>query len=134
MTQHLDSSNPSDIGLLLWAYAEQLWLTSQVLPVLEQIERPQSIPEDQLGAALAYLEVLWIDAARRGAQTDAAFAQLDAAATNGDRALNQKARAYHATVRDLRRTVSRKVALTLAGPACAAYAVGHDHAHEHAGH
>jgi hypothetical protein len=133
MTQHLDSSNPSDISLVLWAYAEQLWLTSQVLPVLDQLEHPELIPEDQLGAALAYLEVLWIDAARRAAQTEAAFAQLDAAATNGDRALNQEARTYHATVRDLRRAVSRKVAVTLAGPASAAYAVARDHSHEHAG-
>src|ERR1035437_4128972 len=115
MTEHLDSSYPSDICLLLWAFAEQLGLTTQVVPVLSELEHPATIPEDQLGAALAYLEVLWIDAARRSAQTDAAYAQLDAAATNGDRALHQKARTYHAAVRDLRRAVARRVARAPAG-------------------
>ena len=133
MTQHPDSAYPADICLLLWAYAEQLWLTSQVVPVLSELEHPATIPEDQLGAALAYLEVLWIGAARRAAQTDAAHAQLDAAATNGDRALHQKARTYHATVRDLRRALSRRVARALAAPAGAARAAARGHEHEHAG-
>ena len=35
--------------------------------------------EEQLGAALAYLEVLWVDACLRAAETDAAYAELDAA-------------------------------------------------------
>jgi hypothetical protein len=132
MTEHLESSYPSDICLLLWAFAEQLWLTSQVVPVLSELEHPAGIPEDQLGAALAYLEVLWIDAARRAAQTDTALAQLDAAVA-GDRSLHQKARRYHASVRNQRRAVSRRVARALAGPACAARAAARGQEHEHAG-
>jgi hypothetical protein len=130
MTDHLHSSYPSDICLLLWAHAEQLWLTTQVVPVLRQLECPGTIPEDQLGAALAYLEVLWLDAARRAVQTDAAYAQLDAAASNGDRALHQKARTYHAAVHELRGSVSRHVAQLLAGPGhdAGTAARGHEHA------
>ena len=33
--------------------------------------------EEQLGAALAYLEVLWVEACRRALETDAALAELD---------------------------------------------------------
>jgi hypothetical protein len=133
MTEHVDSSTPPDICLVLWAHAEQLWLSSQVVPVLIELEHPTSIPEDQLGAALAYLEVLWIDASRRAAHTEAAHAQLEGAATNGDRALHQKARTYHAAVRDQRRAVSRRVARALAGTGSAACSSARGHDHEHAG-
>ena len=115
---------------MLWAYAEQFWLTTQVVPVLRQLECPGTIPENQLGAALAYLEVLWLDAARRTAQTDAAYAQLDASATSGDRALNRRARTYHACTRELRSSVSLHVERLLAGPGDSTYAAvrGHEHA------
>ncbi len=73
-------SHPPDICLLLRAHGEQRWLTSEVVPVLRQLEQPGAIPEDQLGAALAYLEVLWIDARMRAAETDAAYAKLQATA------------------------------------------------------
>ena len=63
-------SPPSDICLLLRAHAEQRWLCHEVLPVLRQLERGDSLPEEQLGAALAYLEVLWIEASQRAAETD----------------------------------------------------------------
>jgi hypothetical protein len=109
MTTQPDISHPPDICLLLRAHGEQRWMISEVVPVLRQLEQPGSIPEDQLGAALAYLETLWLDASRRAAETDAAFAQLDAAGSNGDRVLYEQARGYHAAVRRLRGTVGKRV-------------------------
>ena len=79
MNQPSSLSQPSDICLLLRAYAEQRWLTSELLPVIRELESPDQIPEEQLGAALAYLEVLWVDARRRAAETEAALEALGAA-------------------------------------------------------
>lgn len=122
---HADITDASDICLLLRSHGEQRWLVSQVLPVLRQIEHPSSIPEDQLGAALAYLEVLWLDARRRAAETDAACAKLDLLAVDGDRVLYDTARRYHAAVRRLRNAVGHRVIrLTRLG----AQPVGHQHA------
>lgn len=61
-----------------------------------------------MGAALAYLEVLWLDACRRAAETDAAREQLDREAA-ADQILYEKARRYHAAVRRLRAAVGRRV-------------------------
>jgi hypothetical protein len=109
MTDQPQTSQPPDICLLLRSHAEQRWLISEVLPVLRQLEQPGVIPEDQLGAALAYLEVLWLDACTRAAETDAACAKLDAADATGDAVLYDKARRYHAAVRRLRSAVQRRV-------------------------
>jgi hypothetical protein len=105
-----DHSPPSDVCLLLRVHAEQRWLISKVAPVVRQLEQPDLIPEDQVGAALAYLEVLWLDACQRAAETDAARAQLDRNSTDEDHALYEKARRYHIAVRRLRLAVSRRVA------------------------
>ncbi len=125
MTDQSLISHPPDISLILRAHGEQLWLTAEVVPIVRQLERPGLMPEDQVGAALAYLEVLWIDARQRAAETDAARAALDRADAERDRVLCDKARRYHAAVRRLRTAVGRRVA-TLTG-------LGeHAHAHEHA--
>ena len=124
---HDNSPYPSDICLLLRAHGEQRWLLSEVLPVLRELERPQLIPEDQLGAALAYLEVLWIDAARRAAETEAAFDQLLATDAAGDRLLHGEARQYHAAVRALRDSASRQATRLIALPG------RRRRSHEHAG-
>jgi hypothetical protein len=116
MTNHSDPSPPSDVCLLLRAHAEQRWLCHEIVPVLRQLEQRDSLPEEQSGAALAYLEVLWIEAAGRAAETDAAYAELDAASSNGDRALSGKARGYHRAVRTLRDAVARHVAQLVAVP------------------
>lgn len=102
-------SEPPDILALLRAHAEEYWLLSHVLPVLRELEHPLSIPEDQLGAALAYLEVLWLDACRRAAETDAAYARMAPAEAQRDRLLYEKARRYHAAVRRLRIALGRRV-------------------------
>jgi hypothetical protein len=118
MTDHPTTAHPPDISLILRAHAEQLWLLSEVVPIVRQLEQAGVIPEDQIGAALAYLEVLWLDASGRAAETDAARAALDRASAQLDRVLYEKARRYHAAVRRLRTAVGRRVAaLTgLTGP------------------
>jgi hypothetical protein len=138
------TSPPSDVCLLLRAHAEQRWLSSEVLPVLRELEQSDSLPEEQLGAALAYLEVIWIEASRRAAETDATFAELEAACAAGrralavedataetkylpastphnekTRALSTKARRYHASVRTLRETMARHVSRLTATPTSA---------------
>jgi hypothetical protein len=102
-------SDPPDICLLLRAHCEQRWLISEVVPVLRQIERPGAIPDNQLAAALAYLETLWLDARQRASETDAARARLDASTCEHDGVLHAKARRYHAAVRRLRAAVAHRV-------------------------
>jgi len=120
MPHHLDHSPPSDVCLLLRAHAEQRWLNREVVPVLRQLQAPEEIPEEQLGAALAYLEVTWLEATRLAAETDGARANLDAAtgagAPDADGALTPKARGYHAAVRTLREAVARHVTALIAAP------------------
>jgi hypothetical protein len=110
MNDHpLSSSHPPDICLILRAHGEQRWLISEVIPTVRQLEQPDAIDEDQVGAALAYLEVLWLDACQRAVETDAARDQLDRDAP-ADQVLFQKARRYHTAVRRLRAVVTRRVA------------------------
>lgn len=121
MTDQSLISHPPDISLILRAHGEQQWLTAEVVPIVRQLERGEELPEDQIGAALAYLEVLWIDA-RRAAETDAARAALEGAAAERDRVLCEKARRYHTSVRRLRASMGRRVAsLTGLGEQSPAY-------------
>jgi hypothetical protein len=112
-----DQSPPSDVCLLLRAYAEQRWLSREVISVVRQLENIDELPEEQLGAALAYLEVTWLEAARHAAETDAAFAALDHDAPDAEEALPSKARRYHTAVCALREAVDRRVSILLAVPA-----------------
>jgi hypothetical protein len=102
-------SPTSDICLLLRAHAEQRWLSHEVVPVLRQLEQRDSLPEEQLGAALAYLEVLWIEASQRAAETDTAYAELQVASLYGEPPLHHKARSYHGAVLNLREAITRHV-------------------------
>jgi hypothetical protein len=127
-----DPPPPSDVCLLLRAHAEQRWLSLEVGPVLRQLRQRDSLPEEQLGAALAYLEVLWIEASERAAETDAAYAQLeaseraakveaadaqpDASPAGGGWTLPSKARRYRVAVLTLRDVFGRQVAAMLATP------------------
>jgi hypothetical protein len=103
------NSHPPDICLILRSHGEQLWLTAEVLPIVRQLEQDGAIPEDQVGAALAYLEMTWLDAGARAADTDAARAELDRARAEHDRVLSEKACRYHAAVRRLRTAVAYRV-------------------------
>jgi hypothetical protein len=118
-SKHLPDSNhspPSEVCLLLRAHAEARWLSHEVVPVLRELEQGASRLDEQLGAALAYLEVLWIEARGRAAETDAALTELDGPGANGDRALHERARRYHAAVRRLRDAIARRVARLIAVP------------------
>ena len=124
MAHSSNNSYPSDICVLLRAHGEQRWLTSQVLPVLAQVESPESIPSEQLAAAYAYLEVLWLEAGTRAVDTDTALADMlgperpgeGAAITERERLLRWKALRYHATVRALRSDIDARVRAVIAVP------------------
>lgn len=126
MPDHSNISEPQDICVLLRAHGEEQWLVSEVLPVLRELEEPGAIPEDQLGAALAYLEILWLDARRRAAETDAAYARLDPSDAQRDLTLHEKASRYHAAVRRLRAGLARRVHERTWSPDDA---IDHQHAH-----
>ena len=125
MANHSDPYILVDVCLLLRAHAEQSWLSHELVPVLRQLEQGDSLPEEQLDAALAYLEVLWDEASQRAAQTEAAHADLDALDTSANRDMSREARSYHAAVRSLRELVANHVAQLLG---VSSDALTHDHA------
>jgi hypothetical protein len=110
------TSPESDVCLLLRAHAESRWLSQQVVPVVREIEERDALPDEQLGAALAYLEVLWIEACARAAETDATRIELDARGPGDDHTLYDRARRYHAAARRLRCVIARRVSRLLAVP------------------
>ncbi len=104
---------PPDVSLLLRAHSEQYLLSREVIPVVRQLETGERLPEEQLPAAAAYLEVVWAEAASRAREADAALLQLEQL----DLArlpLPARARRYHAAVRSLREAVARRVAPLIA--------------------
>jgi hypothetical protein len=103
------TTHPPDICLLLRVDAEQRWLVSKVIPLLRQLEQPGEIPTEETGPALAYLEVQWLEAGLRAAETDAAAAKLEPAGAAGASALTEKAHRYLAAVRRLRHAVDHRV-------------------------
>jgi hypothetical protein len=100
---------PPDVTLLLRAHAEQRWLSREVIPVMRQIETGERLPEEQLPAAGAYLEVIWSEALGLAREADAALRRLDAVGTCAAEALR-----YHTLVRALREVLARRVAVALA--------------------
>ncbi len=110
------SATPTaDVALLLRAHAERGWLSREVIPVVRQIEISGELPEEQLPAALAYLEVIWAEAIVRGHATDTARRLLDANRT-GEQPLLARAHRDHRAVENLRGVVGRRVARLLAAP------------------
>jgi hypothetical protein len=107
-------SLPTDVCLLLCADAEQSWLHREVIPVLRQVETPQRLGEDEVGAALAYLEAMWDEARVKARATDAARADLRAVGEQGD-GLSEHAGRYHAAVRTLREVIAARVAPFVCG-------------------
>ncbi len=103
---------PSDIALLLRCHSEQRLLSREVIPVVRQIETGERLPEEQLPAAIAYLEVIWAEATALARAADAALGVLDA----DQGKLPAKARRYHAAVRALRTVLARRVAALIAVP------------------
>ncbi len=111
-----DSSTPLDVCLLLRAHAEQLWLSRDTIPVLCQLQVPEGLPEEQLGAALAYLEVSWLEAQRLAGETEAAFAKLVGDVPRPGQELPLQASRYHKAVRILRGAIADRVAELIAAP------------------
>ncbi len=113
--------HPPDVTLLLRAHSEGRWLSREVIPVVRQLETGERLPEEQLPAAHAYLEVVWAGAVGLAREADAALHRLDALGPVHE-PLPAKARRYHASVRALRTVVARRVAVLVAAPA--GYAAG----------
>jgi hypothetical protein len=105
-----------DVTLLLRAHAEQRWLSREVMPVVRQIETGEHLPEEQLPAAIAYLEVIWAEAGGLGRETDAALRRLDTFDPSRQ-PLPARARRYHAAVSALREAVARHVCALIVAPA-----------------
>jgi hypothetical protein len=108
MSSSFESSLPSDICLLLRADAEQCWLHREVIPVLCEVETPGELAEEQVGAALVYLEAMWSEATLRARETDAAYSHLHSRG-RARAALADPAGRYHAAVRVLREIVAERV-------------------------
>jgi hypothetical protein len=108
MSRPFDCFLPSDIHLLLRADAEQDWLQREVLPVLRHLEAPEQLPEEEVGAALAYLEAMWDEAMARAQETDAAHGTLTARSEQRETLAGPAGR-YHTAVRTLRRIVAKRV-------------------------
>ncbi len=106
---------PPDVGLLLRAHSEQRWLSREVVPVVRQIETGERLPEEQLPAALAYLEVVWAEATCLASAADAALCKLDVVDL-AHSPLPVRARRYHASVQALRAVVAQRVAALTAAP------------------
>lgn len=135
MPNHTDQPDPlhaPDMCLLLRAHCEQRWLDSELAPVLDELEHPDALPEDQRGAALAYLEVLSLDAHMRASHTDDAAASLDAAIHDGQRFLAEEARRYHAAVRRQRHAIAQRVDQLLLSRPCDEVFCQRATPHEHA--
>lgn len=109
MSEKPDTSPQPDVSLLLRAHAEQRLLSREVIPVVRQIETGERLPEEQLPAALAYLEVTWAECRRRAAETDRARRLLDEPGGR-ELALWAKACRYHTSLVRLREAVARRVA------------------------
>ncbi len=110
-----EASPPPDVALLLRAHAERRWLSREVIPVVRQIETSRELPEEQVPAALAYLEVIWAEAIVRGHATDTARRLLDAEGA-GEQPLLARAHRDHRAVESLRAVVAQRVARLLAVP------------------
>lgn len=108
MSNSFESSLPSDIRLLLRADAERCWLHREVIPVLREVETPGQLAEEEVGAALAYLEAMWSEATSRARETDAAHIHLRSRERTGE-ALADPAGRYHAAVRVLRQIVAERI-------------------------
>jgi hypothetical protein len=105
----------ADVCLLLRAHGESRWLSSELTPVLREVEQRESISDRRRATALAYLEVLWIEAGARARETESARVELDAFGSC-DASLYEKAVRYHAAVRRLRDAIEARVCRLLAIP------------------
>lgn len=115
------AASPGDISLLLRAHAELRCLRCEVLPVLLQLETGEGLPEEQYGAAMAYLEVTTIEASRHARETDCAHRQLrgeiplSSPARDGGIDLRRAACRYYEAVKMLRAALWLRANAALSG-------------------
>jgi hypothetical protein len=117
MSEHINKieeshSPPCDVSLMLRAHAELRCLSREVIPVLRQLETGEDLPEEQYGAAMAYLEVTWLQARNRAQETDAARRRLRGATGQkheADADLYGGACRYYDAVRALRSVVCARL-------------------------
>jgi hypothetical protein len=109
MNQLAETAHPPDICLMLRVHAEQSLLISDIVPVVRQLEQPDELAEHEIGPALSYLEVLWLEAGLRAVQTDAARERLEASEDFASHHLAEKAYRYHVAVKRLRLALGRRV-------------------------
>jgi hypothetical protein len=106
---------PADASLLLRVHAERAWLGSELLAVVRQLEAPAALKAGQFHAALAYLEVAWLEATRRAAETDAAHERLERAPDRDALPLVEQALRYHRSLRLMRAALEARVEPFLGG-------------------
>jgi hypothetical protein len=107
----------SDVCLMLRADTEMRCLSREVIPVLRQVETGERLPGDQVDAALAYLEVMWLEAQRRAAATDDAYEELTSSIGLEDCEQDEvygNACRYRTAVVTLRSVVAKRIAPLLA--------------------
>lgn len=110
-----------DIGLLLRAHAELRCLYREVMPVLRQLETGEDLPDEQCGAAMAYLEVSWLEARSHARETDCAHEELhgqpsaDFRSSDREEDLYSGACRYYEAVKALRMEIASRVSLVLGG-------------------
>ncbi len=134
MSEHINKiegshSPPCDVSLMLRAHAELRCLSREVVPVLRQLETGEGLPEEQYGAAMAYLEVTWLQARNRAQETDAARRRLCGAAGQeheADADLYGGACRYHDAVRELRSVVRARLMSLMSAAEHAALCCAHD--------
>lgn len=103
----------SDVCLILRADNEMRCLSREVIPVMREIEASKDMLGSERDAALAYLEVSWLEAQRRASATDGAYEQLKAALGVGDCERDEiygHACRYRSAVLRLREVVRRRIA------------------------
>jgi hypothetical protein len=100
---------PCCVTLLLRAHAEQSFLRREVLPVLSQLEAPGELDCAERAAALAFLEVSWLQAQLRAFTTDLTHASIIAAGPPERDSLRAPAERYYRNLRALRAHTSERI-------------------------
>ena len=108
------AQQPCCVTLLLRAHAEQGFLRREVLPVLSQLEEPGELDCSERSAALAFLEVAWLEAQLRAFATDLTRATVIGAERAPSDRLQRPAELYYRSLRALRAHVGERARQALA--------------------
>lgn len=108
------AQRPCCVTLLLRAHAELSFLRREVLPVLSQLEAPGKLDCAERFAALAFLEVAWLEAQLRAFTTDLTRATVIGEEQSEPDRLRGPAERYYKNLRALRAHTSVRVRRALA--------------------